>query len=180
MQPQTTNDMPALRVESPAFGMNSSIPQQFTSDGDDVAPALSWSQPPAGTKSVAILVDDPDAPDPAAPKTTFTHWIVTGIRPNVTSLLGGDRLPDPAVAGTNDWGNRKWQGPNPPVGRHRYFFKVYALDIELDAPGITRDELLGTMNGHILAQGELIGTYEKPHERRSAAKAAERRSPSHR
>jgi Raf kinase inhibitor-like YbhB/YbcL family protein len=178
-QSETRKPPPTLRVESPAFGMNAAIPQQFTSDGDDIAPPLAWSNPPAGTKGIAIIVEDPDAPNPAAPTTTFTHWIVTGIRPTTTSLPGG-RLPEGAVLGTNDWGNRAWQGPKPPIGRHRYFFKVFALDVALDAPGITREELLGTMKGHILAQGELIGTYEKPHERRSAAKGGERRPPGHR
>lgn len=183
MQPQTeTHEVVplTLRVESPDFAMNGSIPQQFTSDGDDVAPPLSWSDPPEGTKGFAILVEDPDAPNPEAPTTTFTHWIVTGIPATARSLPGGDRLPDGAVAGTNDVGNRGWNGPNPPVGRHRYFFKVYALDVELDAPGIRRLELLGTLKGHVLAEGELIGTYEKAHERRSAAKGGERRPPSHR
>jgi Raf kinase inhibitor-like YbhB/YbcL family protein len=178
MQPQTeTHKMPlTLRVESSAFGMNGSIPTQFTSDGDDIAPPLSWGQVPAGTKSIAVIVEDPDAPNPDAPERTFTHWIVTGIPATTTGLRGGNSLPDRAVVGKNDWGKREWGGPNPPVGRHRYFFKVYALDIELDAPNTTRLELLAAMKGHILAQGELIGTYEKPAERRSAAQAGAERT----
>jgi Raf kinase inhibitor-like YbhB/YbcL family protein len=178
MQPQTeTHKLPlTLRVESSAFGTNGSIPIQFTSDGDDIAPPLSWSQPPAGTKSIAIIVEDPDAPNPDAPVRTFTHWIVTGIPATTTELVGGNTLPDGAVVGVNDWGKRAWGGPNPPVGRHRYFFKVYALDMHLDAPNTTRPALYAAMKGHILAQGELIGTYEKPTEHRSAAKQGAERT----
>jgi Raf kinase inhibitor-like YbhB/YbcL family protein len=102
------------------------------------------------------------------------HWVVTGIPPTTTSIPAGGPLPPGAVEGTNDWGRRGWGGPNPPIGRHRYFFKVYALDIPIHAPGISKLELLAAMKGHILAQGELIGTYEKPRERRSAARGGER------
>lgn len=182
MQPQSeTHKMPLkLRVESSAFGMNGSIPIQHTADGDDIAPPLSWSAPPARTKSIAIIVDDPDAPDPAAPERTWVHWVVTGIPPTTTSLRAGGLLPEGAVNGTNDWGKRAWSGPNPPVGRHRYFFKVYALDIAIHAPGISKLELLAAMKGHILEQGELIGTYEKPRERRSAEHGGERTTHGHR
>ncbi|HEY5948498.1 MAG TPA: YbhB/YbcL family Raf kinase inhibitor-like protein, partial [Kofleriaceae bacterium] len=175
MQPQTETHMPqTLRVESSAFGMNESIPTQFTGDSDDIAPPLSWSAVPAGAKSIAVIVEDPDAPNPDAPERTFTHWIVTDIPPTTTSLRGGNSLPDGAVMGTNDWGKRAWRGPNPPIGRHRYFFKVYALDIALNTPGISRLELLAAIRGHIVAQGELVGTYEKPAQFRSAARGAER------
>ena len=163
MQPQTeTHKMPhTLRVTSPAFGANGSIPPEFTSDGPDTAPPLSWNQPPPGTKSIAILVEDPDAPDPAAPKRTWVHWIVTGIPASVMSLGGDSDLPAGAVQGINDWGQRRWMGPNPPVGRHRYFFRVYALDIALGSTQMRKAELLSAIKGHILAQGELIGTYKK-------------------
>jgi Raf kinase inhibitor-like YbhB/YbcL family protein len=176
MQPQTeTHKMPqTLRVSSPAFGTNGSIPADFTSDGQDVAPPLSWSSPPPGTKSIAILVEDPDAPDPAAPTRTWVHWIVSGIAPTETTLAGGDNLPPGAAQGINDWGQRRWMGPNPPVGRHRYFFRVYALDIALASPNMRKAELLSAMKGHILAEGELIGTYEKPPEFRSAQQGQER------
>ena len=181
MQPQTESrdERPWLRVESEAFAMNGTIPQQFTADGADIAPPLAWGEPPEGTQGFAVLVEDPDAPNPEAPTTTIAHWIVTGIPATTRSLPGGDDLPERAVLGTNDHGNRAWNGPNPPIGRHRYFFRVYALDVVLDAPGIARRELLGTMKGHILAEGELIGTYERPHERRSAEQGGERRAPSH-
>lgn len=175
-----THQVPqTLQVTSSAFGMNGSIPPQFTADGDDIPPPLAWSTPPEGTKAFAIIVDDPDAPNPDAPERTWVHWVVTGIPPTTTSLPGGNTLPEGAVVGTNDWGQRAWGGPNPPIGRHRYFFKVYALDIALDAPGITKLELLGAMKGHILAQGELIGTYEKPVEHRSAKHGAERTTRGH-
>jgi Raf kinase inhibitor-like YbhB/YbcL family protein len=163
-----------LSVRSSAFSANGSIPIQHTGEGQDTAPPLSWSAPPPGTKSIAILVDDPDAPNPAAPQRTWVHWIVTGIPATTTSLPGGDWLPEGAAVGTNDWGERIWMGPLPPVGRHRYFFKIYALDIALQAPGITKLELLAAMKGHILAEGVLIGTYEKAHERRSAEQGEER------
>jgi Raf kinase inhibitor-like YbhB/YbcL family protein len=157
-----------LQVSSTAFDANGSIPAQHTGEGEDIAPPLSWSTPPPGTKSIAFMVEDPDAPDPRAPVRTFVHWIVTGIPATPTSFSGGNRLPDGAVPGTNDWGERTWMGPMPPVGRHRYFFKVFALDIALAAPGITKLELLAAMKGHILAQGEVVGTYEKAHEQRRA------------
>src|ERR1043165_828682 len=164
MQPQTeTHKMPhTLRVSSPAFGTYGSIPAEFTSDGEDIAPPLAWSSPPPGTKSIAILVEDPDAPDPAAPTRTWVHWIVSGIAPLVTTLEAGN-LPAGAVQGLNDWGQRRWLGPKPPVGRHRYFFRVYALDIALPSAAMRKSELLAAMKGHIVAQGELIGTYETPH-----------------
>jgi Raf kinase inhibitor-like YbhB/YbcL family protein len=179
MQPQTeTHQVPIkLGVESSAFGMNGSIPAQFTADGANIAPPLAWSKPPPNAKTIAVIVDDPDAPDPAAPQRTWVHWIVTGIPATTTSLPGGSALPDGAVMGTNDFRQRAWGGPSPPTGRHRYFFKVYALDIQLAAPGITKLELLAAMKGHVVAQGELIGTYERPPERRSAAKANERTTP---
>lgn len=158
MHPQTeTHKMPqSLRVASPAFRANGSIPAEHTSDGADVPPQLAWSSPPPGTKSIAILVEDPDAPRGR----TWVHWIVTGISPTQTTL-DGNHLPSGATVGVNDWGQRSWMGPNPPDGRHRYFFKVFALDIALAAPNMRKPELLAAMKGHILARGELIGTYEK-------------------
>ena len=154
-----------LQVTSSAFGHGSTIPVQFTAEGDDIPPPLAWSPPPPGTRSIAILVEDPDAPNPDAPQRTFVHWIVTGI-PAVVTSINGD-LPAGAVAGTNDVGERAWTGPNPPIGRHRYFFRVFALDIELDGQGMTKPELLAAIKGHVLAQGELIGTYERAADLRS-------------
>jgi Raf kinase inhibitor-like YbhB/YbcL family protein len=164
-----------LQVSSSAFGHGSSIPVQFTAEGDDIAPPLTWSPPPPGAKTMAILVEDPDAPNPDAPTRTFVHWIVTGIPAVVTSIDG--RLPDGAVEGTNDGGQQAWMGPNPPIGRHRYFFRVFALDIELHGPGMTKPELLAAMKGHVLAQGELIGTYENAPDFRSELRGMPRTHP---
>lgn len=163
MQPHTeAGQRPEmLHVQSSAFGMNGSIPARYTADGEDVAPPLAWSTPPPTAKSIAIIVDDPDAPDPAAPQRTWVHWVVTGIPATTTSLAGGRALPHGVVMGTNDFRQRAWRGPSPPIGRHRYFFKIYALDIQLAAPGITKIELLAAMKGHIVAQGELVGTYAR-------------------
>ena len=164
MKPEiaTHNPPVALRVESSAFGMNGSIPVQFTAEGDDIAPPLSWTPGPETTQSYALLVEDPDAPNPDAPERTWVHWIVTGIPERCTSLRGGSSLPDGAVMGTNDWGKRRWGGPNPPIGRHRYFFKVYALDTTLSLPATGRKkDLEAAMKGHVLAEGQLMGTYSR-------------------
>lgn len=161
-----------LEVTSSAFRHGASIPVQFTAEGSDIAPPLAWSPPPPGTKSIALVVEDPDAPNPDAPERTYVHWVVTGI-PAVLSSIGGE-LPEGAVAGTNDAGERAYAGPNPPIGRHRYFFHVFALDIELRSPGITKLELIAAMKGHILAHGELIGTYERAPDFRSELHGAPR------
>src|SRR5262245_38529708 len=149
-----------LDVTSPAFAANAEIPTDYTCEGADAAPPLAWSGAPAGTKSFALIVDDPDAPDPAAPKRTWVHWVLASIPPNVTSLADG---PPPAgvAVGANDWGKTAWGGPCPPIGRHRYFFKVYALDAPIGSTGLKKAELLQLITGHVLARGELVGTYEK-------------------
>lgn len=158
MQPQThpTPTVRTLTVTSTAFGGNGTIPIEHTADGADLAPQLAWSGVPPGTKSVAILVEDPDAPG-----RIFVHWIVVGIPPEVTSLPVGGALPAGAVHGTNDYGEQRWRGPNPPNGRHRYFFRVFALDNHPNKPGLTKPDLMSAIKGHILAEGELIGTYDK-------------------
>lgn len=145
-----------LRVTSDAFGANGSIPIEHTPLGADVAPPLAWGEVPPGTRSVAILVEDPDAP-----RRIFVHWIVVGIPPGVTGLPAGGVLPEGAAHGINDYGNAGWNGPNPPSGRHRYFFRVFALDINLEKSGLTKTDLMAAMKGHVLAQGELIGTFDK-------------------
>lgn len=157
MQPhiETEQRPETLQLSSTAFAHRGPIPVQHTCDGADIAPPLAWSKPPPRTKSVALLVEDPDAPN-----TTWVHWIVTNIPPHVTQISGG-RLPPGAVQGTNDWTKRAWQGPCPPHGRHRYVFTVFALDIPLDTPGISKIELLAVMKGHVLAKGELVGTYQR-------------------
>lgn len=142
-----------LDVTSAAFKNNEPIPSEYTCDGVETAPPLSWSKVPAGTKSIAILVDDPDAP-----KGTFTHWLVTGIPATTTTITGA--LPEGAVAGKNDKGATGYAGPCPPSGRHHYQFHVYALDIKLPK-AMTRNGFLSAVNGHILATGKLVGTYAK-------------------
>jgi Raf kinase inhibitor-like YbhB/YbcL family protein len=144
-----------LDVTSPAFGDNQGIPAEHTCEGNNVSPPLTWSRVPAGTRSIAILVDDPDAP-----RGTFTHWLVTGISPAVTSLGKGAPLPEGALAAKNDMGSAGYAGPCPPSGRHRYQFRVYALDVKL-GKAMTRAELLAAIRGHVLATGALVGTYEK-------------------
>ena len=144
--------VPTLQVTSSAFAANAEIPAEFTCEGPDSQPPLAWSGAPAATKAYAVIVDDPDAPDPAAPKQTWVHLVAM----TSATSLGAD-----ATLGTNDFGKTAWGGPCPPIGRHRYFFKVYALDAPVGQAGIRKDALLDQMKGHILAKGELIATYQK-------------------
>lgn len=128
-----------------------------------MAPPLRWSGVPPATRSLVLIVDDPDAPDPRAPTHTWVHWIVIDIAPDTASLpLGGRPLPAGARDGLNDWHRTGYGGPCPPVGRHRYFFKLYALDIGLAALNRpTKTIVEQAMQGHVLAHAELIGTYQK-------------------
>lgn len=152
-----------LQLSSPAFQHNGSIPTQHTCDSDDRSPALDWEGVPPGAKSLALIVDDPDAPDPAAPKMVYVHWVLydmpvsaTGLAEAVTSLPPGTR------EGTNDWKRTGYGGPCPPIGRHRYFFKLYALDTTLgDLGAASKAQLEKAMRGHILEQTELVGTYAR-------------------
>jgi Raf kinase inhibitor-like YbhB/YbcL family protein len=154
-----------LTVTSSAFAPNGSIPTEFTCEGEDVSPPLHWTGVPAGTKSFAVIVEDPDAPDPAKPERIWVHWIVYDIAGDKPDLEreAADAPPGEARNGTNDWGKADWGGPCPPIGRHRYFFRVFALDTELDNLGSEADKaaLERAMKGHVLAKGELVGTYEK-------------------
>lgn len=155
----------ALAIRSAAFAHGGEIPARHTCEGADVSPPLAWSGVPEGTRSLALVVDDPDAPDPARPRTTWVHWVVYGIPPTATGLaeaIRRDALPAGAREGTNDWKRQGWGGPCPPVGRHRYFFKLYALDVTLpDLGAPTKSALLEATKGHVLAEAELVGTYEK-------------------
>jgi Raf kinase inhibitor-like YbhB/YbcL family protein len=152
----------AFRLTSSAFEQGRPIPRVHTCEGRDVSPPLAWSEPPAGTKSLALVVDDPDAPDPDAPKTTWVHWVVYDLPGAAGSLAEGGALPAGAHEGLNDWRRTGFGGPCPPIGRHRYFFKLYALDATLGDRGrLTRAALEKAMTGHVLAQAELMGTYQK-------------------
>ncbi|MGQ9458922.1 MAG: YbhB/YbcL family Raf kinase inhibitor-like protein [Anaerolineae bacterium] len=150
----------ALKVESPAFSPGGDIPRPYTCDGPDLSPPLRWSEPPAGTQSLALICDDPDAP-----AGTWVHWVLYRIPATVRELPEGvpkrDTLADGSRQGRNDFGKVGYGGPCPPRGpKHRYFFKVYALDVVIDLPpGATKAELLKAMEGHVLAQGELMGRY---------------------
>ena len=154
-----------FELRSPAFAAQGEIPSRFTCDGEDTSPPLVWRDAPPGTRSFALIVDDPDAPDPKAPRTTWVHWVVYGIPSSVQELAegaGGGRLPAGARSGRNDWKREGWGGPCPPIGRHRYFHKLYALDVELgDLEAPDKAALERAMAGHVLAHAELVGTYQR-------------------
>ena len=156
-----------MTLTSPAFAPGTEIPARHTCEGDDLSPALSWSGLPEGTRSLALIVDDPDAPDPAAPRMTWVHWVLYNLPPELQGLPEGvtpERLPPGTVEGINDWKRTGYGGPCPPVGRHRYFFKLYALDAPIDSNrALTKPQLLDAMQGHVLGQAELMGTYRKQH-----------------
>jgi len=155
----------ALTITSPAFQHKGDIPARYSCDGDDISPELRWSDMPAGTKSLVLIVDDPDAPDPAAPKMTWVHWVLYNIPPDAGGLpeqAASAGLPPGTGEGLNDWKRAGYGGPCPPIGTHRYFFKLYALDAVLPDPGeATRAKVEQAMQGHILEQAELIGTYKR-------------------
>jgi hypothetical protein len=154
-----------LTLTSPAFAQQGAIPKRHTCDGEDLSPPLAWSGAPAGTRSFALVVDDPDAPDPAAPKVVWVHWVLYDLPPATTSLPEGTvakSLPKGTLEGLNDWKQPGWRGPCPPVGKHRYIHKLYALDTVLpDLHRPTKGALEKAMEGHVLAKAELIGTYQR-------------------
>lgn len=150
-----------MRLESSAFFDRGDLPSQTTCEGADRAPDLRWSEVPDGTKSLVLIVDDPDAPDPAAPKRTWVHWLVYNLPVDVGGLDEGGALPQGALAGITDSKKRTWGGPCPPIGKHRYFFKLYALDTVLpDLHGPDKRTLEAAMAGHVLAHTELVGMYQ--------------------
>ena len=155
----------ALALTSTAFEHGAAIPAAYTCQGRDISVPLTWGVLPAGTRSLALIVDDPDAPDPAAPTMTWVHWVLYNIPPAATGLpeaVKPGALPAGTLEGRNDWGRTGYGGPCPPVGRHRYFFKLYALDAVLpDLGQPDKRRLERAMKGHVLAQQELIGTYAK-------------------
>jgi Raf kinase inhibitor-like YbhB/YbcL family protein len=153
-----------IRIDSPKFDNGGAIPSAYTCEGADASPPLSWSGVPAGTKALALVVDDPDAPDPRAPKRVFTHWVLYNLPPSASGLPEGvDRgsLPAGASEGLNDAKRPGYFGPCPPIGRHRYFFKLYALDARLELKNPTKADLEHAMKGHVIEQGEFVGTYQK-------------------
>ena len=155
----------ALALTSSAFTHSGPIPRTYTCQGSDISVPLTWSGLPSGTKSLALVVDDPDAPDPAAPKMTWVHWVLYNIPPDATGLPQGVKpadLPRGTREGVNDWKRTGYGGPCPPIGTHRYFHKLYALDVVLpDLGKPSKTQLEQAMKGHVLAQSELIGTYKK-------------------
>ena len=155
----------AIALTSPAFAPGGEIPSRCTCEGKGVAPALSWAGVPPESKSLALIVDDPDAPDPAAPKMTYVHWVLYNLPATVNGLPEGVTsagLPKGTREGLNDWKRTGYGGPCPPIGRHRYFHKLYALDVTLPELGTpTKLALEAAMQGHVLAKAELMGTYQK-------------------
>ena len=154
----------AMTLTSPAFQEGGRIPSKYSCEGDDISPPLVWDGAPKDTKSFVLIVDDPDAPDPKAPRLVWVHWVVYNIPPDTKSLpedAGGTQFAQDITIGVNDFNKTSYGGPCPPVGRHRYFHKLYALDITLDLRKATKAELEQAMKGHVLASTELVGTYQK-------------------
>jgi Raf kinase inhibitor-like YbhB/YbcL family protein len=150
-----------LKVTSPAFKNGEMIPKKYTCDGEEMSPPLEWSEAPAGTKGIALISDDPDAP-----MGTWVHWVIFNMPPDTKKLPENvphaPTLDNGAKQGIDDSGKIGYGGPCPPSGTHRYYFKVYALDKMLDLkPGATKKDLLKAMEGHIIAQGELMGRYKR-------------------
>ena len=154
-----------LTLSSEQFAANGAIPSTYTCDGANYSPPLSWSGAPKGTKSFALIVYDPDAPDPAHPQRTWVHWGLYNIPASVSGLSEGlKELPPGTREGLNDWKRTGYSGPCPPKGRHRYFHKLYALDVALPLNGNpSKAQLERSMEGHILAQADLGGLYSKQH-----------------
>jgi len=153
----------ALKITSPAFADGSEIPREHTCQGADRSPPLAWTGVPPEARSLALVVDDPDAPDPAAPKMTWVHWVLYNLPPSSSGLHEGvEELPRGTREGVNDWKRTGYGGPCPPIGRHRYFHKLYALSEVLpDLRGPTKAQLERAMEGKVLAKAELTGTYRK-------------------
>jgi len=154
-----------FKIASTNFSHEGTIPTRHTCEGEDVSPALSWFSPPVQTKTYALIVDDPDAPDPAKPQRTYVHWVLYNIPMEAEGLVEGvitAQLPSGTREGLNDWSRTGYGGPCPPIGRHRYFFKFYALNAVLpDLGNPSKGKLLEAMQGHIVGEATLIGTYQK-------------------
>lgn len=154
-----------FELRSSAFKAFGEIPDKYTCEGDNISPEVTWREAPEGTRSFVIIVDDPDAPNPASPQMTWVHWVLYNIPSNVQSLPEAiQKMPGGTLQGLNDWRQKGYRGPCPPIGRHRYHFKIYALDIVLpDLETPTKDELLAAMRGHVLGQAEMVASYRKHH-----------------
>ena len=154
-----------MKLSSPSFENQGTIPEKFTCDGEDISPVLEWFGAPEGSETFVLIVDDPDAPDPANPRMTWVHWVLYNIPAAVGSLPEGvedSDLPDGTLQGRNDWNKTGYGGPCPPIGQHRYFHKLYALDTALSDLGQpTKEKLEKAMDGHVLSQAELIGVYQR-------------------
>ena len=168
--PATTDSTSAsttttMNLTSSAFAANASMAAKYTCEGDNTSPPLSWSDAPANTKSFALIVEDPDAPDPAKPTRVVSHWVLYNIPAGTTSLAENaskSGLPSGAAQGSNERKTQVYMGPCPPIGRHRYFFKLYALDTTLSGlSNPTKSDLQKAIEGHVLGSAELIGTYQK-------------------
>lgn len=155
----------SLILSSVSFPHEGPIPQRYTCDGDDVSPPLRWSGVPANTKSLTLIVDDPDAPDPRAPTMVWVHWVLYNIPPQAAGLAAGMQaplLPQGTLQGYNDWRSTGYAGPCPPLGKHRYFFRLFALDAALpELDQADKGALEKAMQGHVLAQAELMGWYQR-------------------
>jgi Raf kinase inhibitor-like YbhB/YbcL family protein len=162
---QQQEEMMTLTITSTAFEDGGAMATKYTCEGPDVSPPLAWDGVPEGAQSLALIVDDPDAPDPAAPKMTYVHWVLYNLPVDSGGLpegIASSDLPYGTLEGVNDWQRIGYGGPCPPIGRHRYFHKLYALDVVLDDLGEpTKNRLLAAMEGHVIAQAQIIGTYQK-------------------
>ena len=157
--------MTTFSLTSPAFTKGGAIPAKYTCDGDDISPPLSWNGVPENAQSLVLIMDDPDAPDPDAPRVTWVHWVLYNIPTSAAVLSEGvtvAQLPQGTRQGQNNWNRTGYGGPCPPIGRHRYFHKLYALDVmlpEMQRP--TKAELEVAMEGHVVARAELVGRYQR-------------------
>jgi Raf kinase inhibitor-like YbhB/YbcL family protein len=162
--PRAEDTMP-LTITSSAFTDGGEIPARHTCQGDDISPPLAWSGVPGAARSLVLIVDDPDAPDPKAPRMTWVHWVLYNLPPQATGLPEGvapDELPGGTGQGINSWNRTGYGGPCPPIGRHRYFHKLYALDTVLDLSGKPAGKAVeAALRGHVIGQAELVGTYQK-------------------
>ena len=155
----------ALRITSPAYADGAAMPAKYTCEGDDLSPPLQWSGVPGGTQSLVLIIDDPDAPDPKAPRMTWVHWVLYDLPTDSGGLpedANSKGLPAGTKVGLNDWKRTDYGGPCPPIGRHRYFHKLYALDTKLSALSRpTKADIEAAMSGHVLEKAEFVGTYQK-------------------